>query len=147
DLAERHPEKSDTFAMNVDGASLSPMREPVPSSPDEHVHESEVDGNPLVGSWEDLVRLMRDADQSSRGRTREEYMLQEARRAFRRTGARIPTHDAESFIRASAGAGLLRIVRSAVERTAGPRLQHWIVVVEHWASWVLETARRSVVRR
>lgn len=111
DLAERHPEKSDTFAMNVDGVSLSPMREPVPSSPDEQVHEIEVDGNPLVGSWEDIVRLMRDADQSSRGRTLEEYMLQEARRAFRRTGARIPTHDAESFIRASAGAGLLRIVR------------------------------------
>ena len=111
DLAERQPEISDVFATNVDGAVVSPMREPVPSSAEEQQHEIEVDGSPLVGSWEDLVRLMRDADMSSRGSSLQEYMVQEARRAFTRTGARIPTHDAESFIRASAGAGLLRIVR------------------------------------
>jgi hypothetical protein len=34
-----------------------------------------------------------------------------ARSVFRQTGIRIPSHDAESFLRASARAGLLRIVR------------------------------------
>jgi len=38
-------------------------------------------------------------------------MLTEARREFSRTGIRIPTADAESFIRGSADAGRLRIVR------------------------------------
>ena len=44
------------------------------------------------------------------GSTLEEFMLTEARRAEKRTGMKIPTTDAESFIRASARAGLLRIV-------------------------------------
>lgn len=111
DLADQRGDDADVFVTNVDGVSAASVREPVPSMPDDQMHEVELDGNPLVGSWEDIVRLMRDADQSSRGRSLQEYMVQEARRAFTRTGARIPTGDAESFLRASAGAGLLRIVR------------------------------------
>lgn len=111
DLADQREGDGELFVTNVDGMSQTSVREPVPSRPDDQMHEVELDGNPLVGSWEDIVRLMRDADQSSRGRSLQEYMLQEARRAFTRTGARIPTSDAESFLRASAGAGLLRIVR------------------------------------
>jgi hypothetical protein len=38
-------------------------------------------------------------------------MLSEARRGFSLTGVLIPTGDAESFIRGSADAGLLRILR------------------------------------
>jgi hypothetical protein len=40
-----------------------------------------------------------------------EYMVAEARRGYSLTGVKIPTVDAESFIRGSADAGLLRIVR------------------------------------
>jgi hypothetical protein len=38
-------------------------------------------------------------------------MMTEARRGFSITGVEIPTGDPESFIRGSADAGLLRIVR------------------------------------
>ena len=69
------------------------------------------DGRPYVGSWEDIVRQMRDASTEFVGRTIQEYMLTEARRGFSKTGMVIPTDDAESFIRGSADAGLLRIVR------------------------------------
>jgi hypothetical protein len=40
-----------------------------------------------------------------------EFMAGMSQHGFRETGIRIPTHDAESFIRGSAVAGLLRIVR------------------------------------
>ena len=45
------------------------------------------------------------------GRSTTEYMLTEARRGYSLTGVTIPTSDAESFIRGSADAGLLRIVK------------------------------------
>ena len=41
----------------------------------------------------------------------QEFMTGVSQHGFRQTGIRIPTHDAESFIRGSAVAGLLRIVR------------------------------------
>ena len=40
-----------------------------------------------------------------------DFMQTEARRGYSLTGHTIPTEDAESFIRGSADAGLLRIVR------------------------------------
>ena len=43
--------------------------------------------------------------------TVQEFMSGVSQHGFRQTGVRIPTHDAESFIRGSAVAGLLRIVR------------------------------------
>jgi hypothetical protein len=43
--------------------------------------------------------------------TLEEFMSGMSQDGFDQTGVRIPTHDAESFIRGSAVAGLLRIVR------------------------------------
>jgi hypothetical protein len=54
---------------------------------------------------------MRDDNIAFAGRTLSDYMLTEARRGFSMTGIEIPTTDAESFIRGSADAGLLRIVR------------------------------------
>jgi Flp pilus assembly protein TadD len=67
-------------------------------------------GAELRGSWDEIVAGMRDAHGAT-GRSVEEFMLSTARRELARTGARIPTGDAESFIRGSADAGLLRIVR------------------------------------
>ncbi len=69
------------------------------------------DGREYSGSWEQIVRAMRDANSQFHGRSLQEYMQTEARRGFSITGITIPTADAESFIRGSADAGLLRIVR------------------------------------
>ena len=69
------------------------------------------DGKQYAGSWDDIVRRMRDADNAYADRTVEEYMRRTATRWYSETGVRIPSHDAESFIRAIAHAGLLRIVR------------------------------------
>ncbi|HEV8366300.1 MAG TPA: tetratricopeptide repeat protein [Gemmatimonadaceae bacterium] len=69
------------------------------------------DGRDFRGSWEDIVQAMRDADIAFIGYSVEEFMATEARRRFSLTGVVIPTGDAESFLRGSADAGLLRIVR------------------------------------
>jgi tetratricopeptide (TPR) repeat protein len=69
------------------------------------------DGRRFEGTWEEIVRLMRDASGHSASRSIEEYMASEARRGYSLTGAQIPTGDFEAFVRASANAGLLRIVR------------------------------------
>lgn len=69
------------------------------------------DGRQYVGSWERIVRAMRDANKAMAGRSVQEFMATEARRGYSLTGVKIPTADAESFIRGSASAGLLRIVR------------------------------------
>lgn len=73
------------------------------------VHTRE--GAALQGTWDEIVGKMRDLNVSFAGRTTQEFMLTEARRGYSLTGITIPTHDAESFIRGSADAGLLRIVR------------------------------------
>ena len=69
-----------------------------------------LDGTQYDGSWEEIVRHMRDA-QGHPAHSMEEFMAGMSQHGFRQTGIRIPTHDAESFIRGSAVAGLLRIVR------------------------------------
>jgi tetratricopeptide (TPR) repeat protein len=68
------------------------------------------DGTKYAGSWEEIVLRMRDM-QGDPTHTMEDFMRRVARRGFRETGVQIPTQDAESFIRGSADAGLLRIVR------------------------------------
>lgn len=69
------------------------------------------EGREYVGSWEQIVREMRDANKQWAGRTVQDFMHNEARRGYSLTGIMIPTHNAESFLRGSADAGLLRIVR------------------------------------
>ena len=69
------------------------------------------EGKPFRGSWDDIVRKMRDANSAFAGRSMQDFMLTEARRGYSLTGITISTRDAESFIRGSADAGLLRIVR------------------------------------
>ncbi len=68
------------------------------------------DGTPFDGSWEEIVRHIRD-QKGNPGHTMYEFMTGMSRDGFRQTGVRIPINDAESFIRGSAVAGLLRIVR------------------------------------
>ena len=76
--------------------------------PEHHVVAS--DGTEFGGSWEEIVRRMRDRT-GNPAHSMEEFMTGVSQHGFRQTGIRIPTHDAESFIRGSAVAGLLRIVR------------------------------------
>jgi tetratricopeptide (TPR) repeat protein len=78
---------------------------------DESHHIVASDGAAFRGSWDEIVTSMRDADAEVAGHTVEEYLQRTARRVLTSTGIQLPSHDAESFIRASARAGLLRIVR------------------------------------
>lgn len=66
-------------------------------------------GHTYEGTWEEIVRQMRDQKDSEL--PVEQYMATEARRGYGMTGIEIPWRDAESFIRGSANAGLLRIDR------------------------------------
>jgi len=68
------------------------------------------DGRGYDGTWDEIVQQMRDASAIAGQRTVQEYMQSEARRGFSLTGRLIPAGDAESFLRGSADAGLLRIV-------------------------------------
>jgi tetratricopeptide (TPR) repeat protein len=76
----------------------------------EHHHIVVSDGAQYGGSWEEIVRRLRDQT-GNPAHTADEFMAGVSEHGFRQTGIRIPTHDAESFIRGSAVAGLLRIVR------------------------------------
>lgn len=78
---------------------------------DEPHHIVSSNGLAYRGSWDEIVTSMRDADAEVAGNTVEEYMQRTARRVLTATGIQLPSHDSESFIRASANAGLLRIVR------------------------------------
>jgi hypothetical protein len=67
------------------------------------------DGTVFEGSWEEIVQALRDARDA--GRPLDEYMAIEARRFYGATGMRVASHAPEAFIRGSADAGMLRIVR------------------------------------
>lgn len=69
------------------------------------------DGLAFSGSWEEIVRQLRDANAAFTGRSLHEFMQTEARRHHSLTGVKISSTDYESFIRGSANAGLLRIVK------------------------------------
>lgn len=70
------------------------------------------DGQRVSGSWNDIVRSLQNTDvEALQDRTVSEYMSRMAKRTFRETGVRVPHDDPELFVRGSADAGLLRIVR------------------------------------
>ena len=69
------------------------------------------DGREFDGTWDEIVRGMRDADDEFADRSVYDYMAAEAKRAFSHSGVTIPARDPEQFLRGSADAGLLRIVR------------------------------------
>jgi Tfp pilus assembly protein PilF len=67
-------------------------------------------GVTYVGTWEEIVRQMKDDAAEWADGSVEQYMAATARRGRRQTGMTIPATDPESFIRGSADAGLLRIL-------------------------------------
>ena len=76
------------------------------SKRDTETHRVVRDDREYIGTWDDIVSAMRDANGTFAGRSLSEFMLNEARRGLSITGVHIPTHDAESFVRGSADAGL-----------------------------------------
>lgn len=66
------------------------------------------DGELFVGSWDEIVRQLRDR-YGLPEESLEEFMQRRAAEAHGRTGTRVPHDDAEAFLLAHAGAGLLRI--------------------------------------
>lgn len=67
------------------------------------------DGGALEGSWEEIVEALRDARDATRSVN--DFMATEARLHYGATGTRIASDAPEAFIRGSADAGLLRIIR------------------------------------
>jgi Flp pilus assembly protein TadD len=68
------------------------------------------DGRSFEGTWEDILRQMKEGDRTFSSASLQDYMANEARRGFTLSGVVIPIADAESFIKGSADAGLLRIL-------------------------------------
>jgi hypothetical protein len=103
--------------LELFGALLADLADPRPGQPTETAgpsiatHSVQVANARFEGSWAEIVRKMRDADGGYAGRSVDAYMSVEAQRVFESSGVRISTTDPESFIRGSAAAGLLRIVR------------------------------------
>lgn len=71
---------------------------------------STLTGVTYVGTWGEIVRQMKDDAAEWAGGSVEEYMAASAQRGRKETGIAIPATDAESFIKGSADAGLLRIL-------------------------------------
>jgi Flp pilus assembly protein TadD len=94
--------------LELFGALLSDLTEQKKEPARHHVVDR--DGRAHQGTWDEIVGEMRDTSPLGAGRTVQEFMQAEARRGYSLTGILIPTRDAESFLRASADAGLLRIL-------------------------------------
>jgi hypothetical protein len=120
-LAEIEQQAADQAAEQAKGqlelfggllSSLADQKLEPPPRREEPSHEVLTrEGKPFRGSWDEIVRMMRDSNTAFQGRSMQEFMATEARRGYSLTGVTIPTRDAESFIRGSADAGLLRIVK------------------------------------
>jgi tetratricopeptide (TPR) repeat protein len=80
------------------------------SGPGEVHRVSTLAGETYVGTFEEIVRQMKDDAAEYAGGSLEDYMAATAQRGRQQTGVMIPTTDPESFIRGSADAGLLRIL-------------------------------------
>lgn len=63
------------------------------------------------GTWEEIVLQMKMDDREWSGVSLSDYMEQISRRSRMQTGIVIPATDAESFVRGSAAAGLLKIIK------------------------------------
>ncbi len=67
------------------------------------------DGSVFEGTWEEIVRALRDARDA--GRPLNEFMAAEARRFYGATGKQVASDAPEAFLRGGADAGMLRIDR------------------------------------
>lgn len=77
---------------------------------DELHRVSTTSGATYMGTWEEIVRQMKDDAAEWADGSVEEYMEASAKRWRKQTGVAIPVSDPESFLRAGADAGVLRIL-------------------------------------
>jgi Tfp pilus assembly protein PilF len=120
DIAEMLAEIEARFAEEVEreqrgqlelfGALLGELAEREAAATEQHEVATR-DGQEFSGTWEEIVRQLRDANAAFTGRSLHEFMQTEARRHHSLTGVKISHADYESFIRGSANAGLLRILK------------------------------------
>jgi hypothetical protein len=83
-----------------------------PSTLSPHHRVVTVEGREIDGTWDEIVSRLRDSSGAElQGDSVGDFMAAVASRHFHASGARLSAYDAESFNRASAVAGLLRIVR------------------------------------
>ena len=105
----RDPQQLEMFATLL--AELQGMKTRSGAADSREIHRvSTVSGTTYVGTWEEIVRQMKDDAGEWAAGSLEQYMAATARRGRRQTGMAIPATDPESFIRGSADAGLLRIL-------------------------------------
>lgn len=105
-----HLEELGTLLSSLNQSQTDGSGETAADADPNMAHRVELrDGRQVDGTWEEIVQLMRD--ERNAALPIDEYMSSESRRQYGATGAQIPTRDAEGFIRGSAEAGLLRIVR------------------------------------
>jgi tetratricopeptide (TPR) repeat protein len=101
----------DPAQLELFGTLLSELQDMHRRSRSGEVHGvATVDGTEYAGTWDEIVQSMCNADASFAGRSVAEFIAGAAERAARQ-GVKIPVTDAESFIRGSAEAGFLRILR------------------------------------
>lgn len=103
----RDPRQIELFGTLL--TELQGMRTRVPGSTEVH-KVSTLSGVTYVGTWDEIVRQMKDDAAEWSAGSLEAYMAATAQRGRLETGVAIPTTDAESFLRGSAQAGLLRIL-------------------------------------
>ncbi|HEY0777855.1 MAG TPA: tetratricopeptide repeat protein [Gemmatirosa sp.] len=110
---EEQAERDDQLELFAAGEGAADTAAPPASLPPATRHRVvTVEGREIDGTWDEIVARLREASADEvRGASVSEYMAAVARRQYRSTGVRISARDAESFIRGSADAGLLRIVR------------------------------------
>ncbi len=102
----RDPHQLDFFGAAL--AELDGMNRRVAAEP-HRVRDSR--GHTFTGTWEEIVYQMKRADPDGSDESLHGYMSRVSRRSRHETGVAIPASDAESFIRGSARAGLLKIIR------------------------------------
>lgn len=96
--------------LELFGALLGTFAREKSAVEDEHCITIDEDHS-FEGTWEEILQKMSEARSGNSNVSVKDFMQTEARRGYSLTGHTIPTEDAESFIRGSADAGLLRIVR------------------------------------
>ena len=96
--------------LELFGALLGTFASERSAGVDEHCITIDEDHS-FEGTWEEILQKMSAARSGTDTVSIKDFMQTEARRGYSLTGHTIPTEDAESFIRGSADAGLLRIVR------------------------------------
>jgi len=99
----------DPRQLELFGTLLTELHGMKTSSKDIH-RVSTLAGVTYVGTWEEIVRQMKDDAAEYASGSLEEYMLASAQRASRQTGVAIPATDPEAFLRGTADAGLLKIL-------------------------------------